>query len=115
MCQNGIRKRVLHNNPNALAVVTCKHHPHAGFLARRGGDESFLAVESSIYGHACLADLLGRQGGLSAFNAEELSALKRVHERHPGLTRTLLKKAFAQAERPSIPAIVFALQKHKEE
>ena len=64
---------------------------------------------------ACLADLLGRQGGLSAFSAEELAALKQVHERHRNLTRTLLKKAFAQAERPTIPAIVYALQQLKEE
>jgi hypothetical protein len=64
---------------------------------------------------ACLADLLGRRGALSAFNAEELNALKRVHDRHPALTRTLLKKAFARAERPSIPAIVYALQKLKEQ
>ncbi len=64
---------------------------------------------------ACLADLLGRQGGLSAFNAEELAALEQVHERHPNLTRTLLKKAFARAENPTIPAIVYALQQMKEE
>ena len=64
---------------------------------------------------ACLADLLGRQGGLSAFRAEELDALSKVHARHPNLTRTLLKKAFAQAERPTIPAIVYALQNPKED
>ena len=64
---------------------------------------------------ACLADLLGRQGGLSAFSAEELDALSKVHARHPNLTRTLLKKAFAQAERPTIPAIVYALQNPKED
>jgi putative transposase len=63
---------------------------------------------------ACLADLLGRQGGLSAFNAEELEALDKVYARHPGLTRTLLGKAVAQAERPTLPAIVYALQ-HPEE
>ena len=63
----------------------------------------------------CLADLLGRQGGLSAFSSEELGALKQVHERQPGLTRTLLKKAFARAERPTIPSIVYALQQLKEE
>ena len=64
---------------------------------------------------ACLADLLGRQGGLSAFSSEELVALKQVHERHPNLTRTLLKKAFARAESPTIPSIVHALQQLKEE
>jgi transposase InsO family protein len=64
---------------------------------------------------ACLADLLGRPGGLSAFNAEELDALSKVHARQPNLTRTLLKKAFAQAERPTLPAIVYALQNLKED
>lgn len=64
---------------------------------------------------ACLADLLGRQGGLSALSAEELDALSKVHARHPNLTRTLLKKAFAQAERPTLPAIVYALQNPKED
>jgi len=64
---------------------------------------------------ACLADLLGRQGGLSAFNAEELDALSKVHARHPNLTRTLLKKAVAQAERPTLPAIVYAVQHTKED
>ena len=63
---------------------------------------------------ASLAELLGRQGGLSAFSAEELDALGKVHQRHPNLTRTLLKKAFAQAERPTLPAIVYALQNPKE-
>ena len=64
---------------------------------------------------ACLADLLGRKGGISAFNAEELGALKQVHVRHLNLTRTLLKKAFARTERLSIPAIVYALQKLQEQ
>ena len=64
---------------------------------------------------ACLAELLGRPGGLSAFNAEELDALAKVHARHPNLTRTLLKKAVAQAERPTLPAIVYALQHPKED
>ena len=64
---------------------------------------------------ACLADLLGRQGGLSAFNAEELEALSKVHASHPRLTRVLLKKAVAQAERPTLPAIVYALQNPKED
>jgi len=59
---------------------------------------------------ACLAELLGRAGGLTAFNAEELAALRQVHERHPRLTRTRLKQAVRQATHPTIPAIVHALQ-----
>lgn len=64
---------------------------------------------------ACLADSMGRPGGLSAFSAEELDALSKVHARHPNLTRALLKKAVAQAERPTLPAIVYALQNPKED
>jgi transposase InsO family protein len=64
---------------------------------------------------ACLAELLGRQGGLSAFSAEELDALSKVHAHQPSLTRTLLRKAFAQAERQTLPAIVYALQNPKED
>ena len=59
---------------------------------------------------ACLAELLGRAGGLTAFSAEELDALRQVHERQPVLTRARLKKAFLHAGRKSIPAIIFALQ-----
>jgi transposase InsO family protein len=59
---------------------------------------------------ACLAELLGRAGGLTAFNAEELAALRQVHDRQPTLTRTRLKRAFLHAGRKSIPAIIFALQ-----
>jgi transposase InsO family protein len=59
---------------------------------------------------ACLADLLGRCGGLTTFSADEMSALREVHSRQPRLTRTLLKKAFLQAGRKSIPTIVYALQ-----
>jgi transposase InsO family protein len=59
---------------------------------------------------ACLAELLGRSGGLSAFSADEMSALRAVHEGQRRLTRTLLKKAFLQAGRKSIPSIVYALQ-----
>ena len=53
---------------------------------------------------ACLADLLGRQGALSAFSAK-----------HPNLTRALLKNAFAAAERPTLPAIVYQLQRIQED
>jgi putative transposase len=59
---------------------------------------------------ACLAELLGRPGGLTAFNAAELDALRQVHERQKALTRTRLKKAFLHAGQKSLPAIIFALQ-----
>jgi transposase InsO family protein len=59
---------------------------------------------------ACLAGLLGRTGGLTAFSAEELDALRQVHERQPALTRTRLKQAFLRASQKTIPVIVHALQ-----
>jgi transposase InsO family protein len=64
---------------------------------------------------ACLAGLLSRRGGLSAFNAEELSALRQFHDRQPRLTRTLLKKAFLKAGQKSIPAVLYALQNLQED
>nr|MCU0585930.1 DDE-type integrase/transposase/recombinase [Desulfobacterales bacterium] len=64
---------------------------------------------------ACMAGLLSRRGGLSAFNAEELSALRQFHDRQPRLTRTLLKKAFLKAGQKSIPAILYALQNLQED
>jgi transposase InsO family protein len=64
---------------------------------------------------ACLAGLLGRSGGLSAFNGEELAALQQVHARQGALTRTLLKRACEQATYQTIPSIIHALQNLKEE
>jgi hypothetical protein len=64
---------------------------------------------------ACLAELLGRSGGLTAFSAAELDALRQVHERQKALTRTRLKKAFLHAGQKSIPAIIFALQNRLQE
>jgi transposase InsO family protein len=64
---------------------------------------------------ACLAGLLGRSGGLSAFSGEELAALQQVHARQGALTRTLLKKACEKATHKTIPSIIHALQTLKEE
>jgi hypothetical protein len=59
---------------------------------------------------ACLAELLGRSGAITAFSADELAALHQIHARQPILTRTRLKKAFLKAGQKSIPAIVYDLQ-----
>jgi transposase InsO family protein len=57
-----------------------------------------------------LAHLLGRKGGLSAFNADELEALKKLYQR-VDCTEPLLRQAVAQAEEKTIPAIAFHLQR----
>jgi transposase InsO family protein len=59
---------------------------------------------------ACLADLLGRRGGVSAFNAEETDVLRQIHERFPSLTPARLKQAVATAYNKTLTAIVLALQ-----
>lgn len=59
---------------------------------------------------ACLARLLGREGGLSAFRADELEALRAFHKRHDRVHETLLRAAVARAESASIPHVLFQLQ-----
>jgi putative transposase len=57
-----------------------------------------------------LARLLGREGGLSAFSAEELDALRAFHARHDRVNETLLRAAVARGESPTIPHVLFQLQ-----
>lgn len=59
---------------------------------------------------ACLADLMGRKGGISAWPTAELARLQAIHARHPRLTRTQLKRACAVATHKTVPAIIHALQ-----
>jgi len=62
---------------------------------------------------ACLANLLGRKGAVTAFTGEELKQLQAVHDRLPNLTRTLLEKAAASAAEKTIAGIIHHLQKGK--
>jgi hypothetical protein len=63
------------------------------------------------------AQLSGKSGGLSAFSASELETLQQFHARYSHadrkstpLTETLLRQAFARAESPAIPQVLFQLQ-----
>jgi putative transposase len=56
------------------------------------------------------ARLLGRQGGVSGLTTQEMDVLAAFHERHDRLTESLLREAFAQAESPTIPEVLFQLQ-----
>jgi transposase InsO family protein len=58
-----------------------------------------------------LAGLLGRKGGPSSFNAGELETLKKIFNRHCGLSETLLREAFERAGEKTIPAIAHELQR----
>jgi hypothetical protein len=57
-----------------------------------------------------LAKLLGRQGGVSGLNAEELELLANVHRRLPKVTASVLRQACEQAESKTLPVIVYQLQ-----
>jgi len=56
------------------------------------------------------AQLLGRRGGLSGLNAQEMEILSAFHARHDRMHEKLLRQAFAQAEAPSIPHVLLQLQ-----
>ncbi len=56
------------------------------------------------------ARLLGRQGGVSGLSAQEMEILAAFHARHDRLTESLLRDAFARAESPTIPEVLFQLQ-----
>lgn len=57
-----------------------------------------------------LAQLLGRQEGISAFSAQELETLKKLYNQNPHLSEPLLKEAFARTHHPSFPYVVFELK-----
>lgn len=58
----------------------------------------------------CLARLLGHAGGLSAWSAEELEALRVFHSRHDRVTEPLLRTAVTQAAARTIPHVLWQLQ-----
>ncbi len=58
-----------------------------------------------------MAQLLGKTGGLGAFNGDELETLKKIHNRHPGLNENLLKKAFVRADHKSIAYVAHEIEK----
>ena len=57
-----------------------------------------------------LAEHLGRRGGLAAYRADELESLQKVHRKLNRLDADMLRDASQQAERSTIPEIVFHLQ-----
>jgi len=57
-----------------------------------------------------MAQLLGRDGGLSALTTDELDALRTFHARHDRVHESLLRAAVAAAESPTLPHVLFQLQ-----
>jgi len=59
---------------------------------------------------ARFARWLGRKGGVSALDAQEMETLRRFHAQHDRLHETLLQQACERAESQTIPVILFHLQ-----
>ncbi|KAF5433304.1 Transposase [Candidatus Methanophagaceae archaeon] len=62
-----------------------------------------------------LASLMGRKGGTSAFNTQELETLKKLYNKHSDLTEPKLVKAFEKAEVKNIAHLAYQLQNLRKE
>jgi putative transposase len=56
------------------------------------------------------ARMLGRKGGVAAFTAGELEALKKVYHRNAAITEVMLTDAFERASEKSIASVAYELQ-----
>ena len=57
-----------------------------------------------------IADLLGKKGGLGAFNAEELEVLKKTWNMNAAINKPMVQKACAAAGHKSIPYVIRELK-----
>jgi hypothetical protein len=56
------------------------------------------------------ADLLGRKGGLGAFNTDELERLNKTWNIHAGLTKAMVRKACASAQSKSVHCVIHEIK-----
>lgn len=56
------------------------------------------------------AQLLGYKGGLASLSAQQLETLKKVYNQSTKIDKTMVKKAFENAEHKSLPYIIFELK-----
>lgn len=61
------------------------------------------------------ARLMGNKGGLSAFNAGELEALKKLYNRDAALDKRRLEQAFAKAQYKTIAYVAYELRQQTQE
>lgn len=62
-----------------------------------------------------LARLMGKKGGLSAFNAGELEKLKKIYNGDAALSKRRLEQAFAKAQDKTIPYVARELRQQTQE
>jgi hypothetical protein len=58
---------------------------------------------------------MGNKGGLSAFNAGELEALKKLYNRDAALDKRRLERAFAKAQYKTIAYVAYELRQPTQE
>jgi hypothetical protein len=98
---------------NYLELLVSQHEKELEALA--GGIDYRKAMARKSWPFPSFAkafgELLGRKGGPSGLTAGELEALRKVYNRHSGLTEALLVEAFAAAAEKTIPHIAYEIQK----
>lgn len=57
-----------------------------------------------------IANLLGKKGGLGAFNANELEVLKKTWNMHAAINKSMVRQACAAADHKSIPYVIRELK-----
>ena len=57
-----------------------------------------------------IADLLGKKGGLGAFNADELEVLKKTWNMNAAINKSMVRQACAAADHKSIPYVIRELK-----
>lgn len=96
-----------------LKILTARHQERlkaqsqSGVNFHRAQHAHILSVTQLA---SKFARLLGRQGGASGLNADELEQLASFHRGHPRTTGELLEQACQMAELKTIPVILFQLQ-----
>jgi len=100
-------------DPRYLDVLRAEHDA-AQQQQRSQGIDFHSAQQRNVWSVTSFARvfarLLGRQGGVSGLTTQEMDILAAFHARHDRLTESLLREAFAQAESPTIPEVLFQLQ-----
>ncbi|NWH03808.1 hypothetical protein [Desulfobacter latus] len=57
-----------------------------------------------------IADLLGKKGGLGAFNANELEVLKKTWNMNTAINKSMVRQACAAADHKSIAYVIRELK-----
>ncbi len=117
----------LHQRTEAVPIVPClQEKPKNNYLdllqrkhqqdlaAKTQGIDYRMAVDRRPWPFhefaKLIADLLGKKGGLGAFNGQELEVLKKTWNMHAAINKTMVRKACAAAPLKTIPHVIRELK-----